>query len=147
MQIKIVSEKIKPEDLYPQTMGSAGIDLFASDLEEPIEILFGTSYKVDTGIRVAIPEGYTGLVIPRSGSGVAGLNLANTVGVIDSDYRGNLYVFLRNNRRYGTVKVEPMQRIAQLVVVPVYFYHGSIRFVDKLNETDRGEGGFGSTGV
>jgi len=100
---------------------------------------------VPTGLAVAIPEGYAGLVLPRSGlAGQRGLTLANSPGLIDSGYRGELTCALVNLDRDEPVKVARGDRVAQLVIVPVA--PAEAVWVDELPTSARGEGGFGSTG-
>ncbi|MBS4786022.1 MAG: dUTP diphosphatase [Clostridiales bacterium] len=126
------------------TDGSAGYDLSA-DLIQPEEIAPGEVRMLRTGVAVALPAGTVGLVFGRSGLGVRhGIVPANAVGVIDADYRGELMVGLRNQ---GSVPymVQPGERIAQLVVVPVLT--PELEPVPDLGETARGENGFGSTGT
>lgn len=122
---------------------AAGYDLFA-DLTESVEIAPHETLLIGTGISVAIPEGYFGGIFARSGLSMKeGLRPANCVGVVDSDYRGEIKVSLHNDSETKRV-VEPLQKIAQLVVVPFL----SVDFVEteELDETLRGDGGFGSTG-
>lgn len=126
------------------TADSAGADLYAAGLDEALPILPGETKVIHTGICVEIPKGYVGLVFARSGMATKrGLAPANKVGVIDSDYRGEIMVALYNHG-CEFEHVEPGERIAQLVVVP--FVHCDFKQVDELSETDRGNGGFGSTG-
>lgn len=125
-----------------QTEGSAGMDVCSNEdvRLEPME-----RKLVSTGIRVAIPPGYEGQVRPRSGLAVKkGLSMVNTPGTIDSDYRGEMKILLIN---FGSEAVELSkgERIAQLVICPVA--RATWREVENLDETDRGEGGFGSTGT
>ena len=102
--------------------------------------------KVKTGIKVAIPEHWVGLIIPRSGMGVKqGLALGNTVGCIDSNYRGELIIPI-TNRSVQMFDIKPMDRVAQLVIVPHYEY-SKLEQVDELDATDRGTNGFGSSGI
>ena len=129
------------------TIGSdlaAGADLYAAT-DYNIEIRPGQLVKIDTGLSVAIPAGYFGAIFARSGLATKqGLRPANCVGVIDADYRGPVIVALYNDS--DEVQVVPAKsRIAQLVILQ----HEKIDFVEKdeLSETNRGEGGFGSTGV
>lgn len=137
--------KLHPKALLP-TYGScyaAGADLYAC-LEEPLVVLPGESAWVYTGIALEIPQGYAGLIYARSGLACKrGLAPANKVGVIDSDYRGPIVVVLHNHGN------EPQtichgERVAQLLVTPVL----TPQFceVDELPESQRGDGGFGSTG-
>ena len=122
---------------------AAGYDLCA-DIKEPLSIAPGETVKVETGLAFAIPEGYFGGIFARSGlSTKKGLRPANCTGVIDSDYRGPIIVALHNESGEARV-VEPGERIAQLIVLPYL----AVEFdeVAELDETERGEGGFGSTG-
>lgn len=122
---------------------AAGADLYALT-DGPVAIAPGESAKLRTGLAVAIPQGYVGLVFARSGLACkGGLAPANKVGVIDADYRGELMVFLHNHGGETQV-VEDGDRIAQLMIVPYL----TARFApaEELDGTERGEGGFGSTG-
>ena len=122
---------------------AAGYDLFAN-ISENVEILAHETKLIGTGISCAIPAGYFGGIFARSGLSLKeGLRPANCVGVIDADYRGEIKVSLHNDSEVKRV-VEPNQKIAQLVVVP--FLSVEFNEVDELDDTDRGEGGFGSTG-
>lgn len=121
-----------------KTTGAAGFDLTAVSLK-----VTETTIKYETGIAVEIPPGYVGLAFPRSSVCKTGLSLANSVGVIDSDYRGSIsFVFYK-----GAEFIEPYSygdRIGQLLIVPI----PAVEFVevDELSETERGAGGYGSTG-
>lgn len=122
---------------------AAGADLYAC-IPDSVTIHPGDSAWIKTGIAIELPKGFAGLVFARSSMGAKrGLAPANKVGVIDSDYRGEIQVVLHN---HSTVvqKVEPNERIAQLVIVPVYA--PLFEVVDELSETLRDSGGFGSTG-
>jgi dUTP pyrophosphatase len=124
-----------------QTAGSAGMDLRA---DEPVELAPGERRLVPTGIAVAIPPGYEGQVRPRSGLALRhGVGMVNAPGTVDSDYRGEVGVILVN---WGqeTVRITRGERIAQLVVAPVT--RAVLREVTELPQSDRGGGGFGSTG-
>ena len=126
-----------------QTSGSCGIDLYCSNNEEII-IEPGEMKKINTGLRIEIPYGFFGAIYPRSSTGVKKqLMLANTVGVIDSDYRGEIMIFMYNYGNYAQA-ITKGDRLAQLVIQP--YERCEIEKVDKLEETDRGESGFGSTG-
>ena len=127
-------------DLERATEGSAGFDLHSTD-EFPIKP--ASVVSVGTGVRVAIPEGHVGLLFVRSSLGARGITLANSVGVIDSDYRGEIRVLLANISN-SWKKVQEGERIAQLVVVP---FVADAQRVETLDDTVRGDGGFGSTGV
>jgi len=124
-----------------QTAGAAGLDLCCSEdfTLEPME-----RKLVSTGVRIAIPAGYEGQVRPRSGLAIRhGISMVNTPGTIDSDYRGELRLILIN---FGSdaVTFSRGDRIGQLVLCPVS--RAQLKVVDGLDITDRGEGGFGSTG-
>ena len=142
MKIKRLDEKA----IVP-TRGSeyaAGYDLYATFKEEKITIWPHDTIMIDTGWSMEIPEGYFGAIFARSGlAAKQGLRPANCVGVIDSDYRGPVKVALHNDTQEHQI-VHQGDRIAQLVIMP----YKSIEFeeVDELDDTTRGEGGFGSTG-
>jgi dUTP pyrophosphatase len=116
----------------------AGADLFAY---EQHEIYPNEQKLVDTGIAIKIPEGYGGFIFNRSSQGKKGITIPHSVGVIDSDYRGNLKVLLKNIGD-DPYKISVGDRIAQLVIMPVLL----VNFKDIWNDTQRGTGGFGSTG-
>ena len=123
---------------------AAGYDLYAL-LSEPCEILPHTTEMVRTGLAAAIPEGYFGGVFARSGlASKKGLRPANCVGVIDADYRGEILVALHNDTE-ETRTVEDGERVAQLVILP--FLAAEFEETGTLDETERGDGGFGSTGM
>jgi dUTP pyrophosphatase len=120
----------------------AGWDLRSAN--EDFTLKPGAKVEVDTGIKVAVPRGYMGLIVPRSGLGTKfRVGLANTVGIIDSDYRGEVKVFLVNDG-YVDYEIKQYDRIAQLIVVPIELQ--SMRKVGFLTSTGRGDGGFGHTG-
>lgn len=125
------------------TAEAAGADLYAC-LEETLTILPGQTAPVPTGIALEVPGGCAGLIFARSSMGVKrDLAPANKVGVIDSDYRGEIFVMLHNHGKEVRT-VEPGERVAQIVIVPVFT--PGFSQVDSLSDTVRGEGGFGSTG-
>ena len=142
-----VSVKLLDARAKLPTYGSeaaAGADLYAL-LDEPLVIAPGETVLVHTGIAIALPVGTVGLIFARSGLATKrGLAPANKVGVIDADYRGELMVALHN---HGTAAAEvaPLERIAQLAVMP--YYTAEFTLSDDLDATARGEGGFGSTGT
>jgi dUTP pyrophosphatase len=122
--------------------GDAGLDLHAA---EAATLGPGERASVGTGIAVEIPDGHAGLVLPRSGlSARHGIALVNAPGLIDSGYRGELRVLLLNTDRDEPFEIEPGARIAQLVVTPVA--DAEPFEVEELSESDRGGGGFGSSG-
>lgn len=123
---------------------AAGADLYALS-ENPIRIAPQETAIVHTGLAVEIPEGYVGLIFARSGLATKkGLAPANKVGVIDSDYRGELRVALYNHTKYVQT-VEPFERVAQFVIMP--YVAAQFEEAEELSDTVRGEGGFGSTGT
>lgn len=134
------SEKYIP--IY-QTEGSSGVDLYAA-VDGAMVIPKQSCFAVPTGIAVGIPKGYEGQVRPRSGLALKhGLTVLNTPGTIDSDYRGEILVLLWNPTHNDYV-INRGDRIAQLVFVPVC--RANFTVVDSLDLTERGDGGFGSTG-
>jgi dUTP pyrophosphatase len=127
-----------------QTSGAAGADICAC-ITDPLVILPGCRSLIPTGLAFSIPEGYEIQIRPRSGLAVKnGITCLNTPGTIDSDYRGEVKVLLINTG-LDPFTVHPGDRIAQLIVAPVT--QGCFYTVSQLDETARGAGGFGSTGV
>ena len=147
LKIKALSPKIGTAIPFPAraTEGSAGIDL-AACVDEPVTIAPRALVRIPTGIAVALPSpDYVALVFARSGLGIRhGISLSNGVGVIDSDYRGEIQVGL-TNLSHTPYTISPADRIAQLAVVPVVQVNPMP--VENLDETERGSGGFGSTGT
>ena len=122
---------------------AAGADLYAC-MDEAVTIAPGETHFVKTGLAMEVPVGYAGLIYARSGLACKkGLAPANKVGVIDSDYRGEIMVALHNHSN-EPVTVESGERVAQLVITP--YIVAAFNQVEELDETVRGEGGFGSTG-
>ena len=147
LKIKALSPKIGheiPAPFYAST-GAAAMDLHAC-LDEPLAIPAGQRRSVPTGLAIALPSAdYVALVYARSGLGVKhGVAPANCVGVIDSDYRGEIMVGLQNSGKEDYV-IQPADRIAQLMIAPVI--QARLTLVDELDDTQRGAGGFGSTGA
>lgn len=146
LKIKALSPRIGQDVPAPHfaTPGAAAMDLCAC-VDEPVTLRAGQRALIPTGIAVALPDpGYVALVFARSGLGIKkGISLSNGVGVIDSDYRGEIGVGLVNLSDEDYT-VQPGDRIAQLMVVPVV--QPVLTFADELDETERGRGGFGSTG-
>ncbi len=145
--VSLKVKRLHPAALLPiyATTGAAGADLCALPDGDSVTIEPGKTVFVHTGIAVAIPEGYVGLVCARSGMACKrDLAPANKVGVIDSDYRGEIMVALHNHGK-STQTIQPGDRIAQLLILPV----PAIDFLetDSLDDTTRGTGGFGSTGA
>lgn len=126
-----------------QTAASAGLDLSAA-LSQPVVLPPGERRLIPTGLALAIPPGFEGQVRPRSGLALRhGVGMVNSPGTIDADFRGEVGVILVNHGSEPFV-VEPLARIAQLVIAPVA--RAEVALVERLDSTDRGEGGFGSTG-
>ena len=127
------------------TPGSAGLDLRAA-LDAPLVLAPGDSALIPTGLSIHIGDpGLAAMLLPRSGLGHKhGIVLGNLVGLIDSDYQGPLMVSCWNRGR-GAFTVQPMERIAQMVIVPVV--QAAFRVVESFGASQRGEGGFGSTGT
>lgn len=146
LKIKALSPKIGteiPAPFYAST-GAAAMDLHAC-IDAPVIIPAGGRCVIPTGIAIGLPSpNYVALVFARSGLGIKhGIAPANCVGVIDSDYRGEIMVGLQNSSDTDFT-VTPSDRIAQLAIMPVF--QASIQMVDTLDDTGRGTGGFGSTG-
>ena len=140
MKIKLLSDKAMIP--YRGSEEAAGYDLYSID---SVDINPGECKLISTGIAIQLPSGYFGAIFPRSGSAVKrGLRLANCVGVIDSDYRGEVKVPLYNDSQ-EVQPVEQGERIAQLIILP--YATVSFEVVDELSDTIRGNGGFNSTGV
>ena len=143
--IDVVFRKLHADAKVPTygTAYSAGADLYAY-AEAPVVIPPHTTVLIHTGICMAIPEGFGGFVFARSGLATKkGLAPANKVGVIDSDYRGEIMIPLHNSTDTEAV-LEPFDRVAQMVFLP----YAAAAFIEgNLEDTERGEGGFGSTGV
>ncbi|MDF3067945.1 MAG: deoxyuridine 5-triphosphate nucleotidohydrolase [Polyangiaceae bacterium] len=142
LKLRRTGEIVVPLPAY-QTPGSAGLDLCAA-LAEPVHIGPGERRLIPTGLSFELPEGYEAQVRPRSGLALKhGISIVNSPGTIDSDYRGEVGVVLINHGKEPFV-VEPLSRIAQVVVAPVAQVR--IELSDALTETTRGAGGYGSTG-
>ena len=144
LQVKIIDERMRSQLPQYATSGSAGLDLRAC-VDQAIDIAPGQTVLVPTGIAIYINDPqYCAMILPRSGLGHKhGIVLGNLVGLIDSDYQGQLMISTWN-RGASNFKLEPMERLAQLVLVPVLQIEWSI--VDEFESSSRGEGGFGSTG-
>ena len=134
------SSAVVPENAY---QGDAGYDLCAT---EEITLKPFERCLIPTGLAVQIPEGYAGFVLPRSGMALKqGLSLVNTPGLIDSNYRGELKAIAINLDPVNNIQVHVGDRIAQLVIMKVENIH--FHQVDELSDSERGEGGFGSSGI
>ncbi|QBQ96856.1 dUTP diphosphatase [Paraburkholderia pallida] len=144
IDIKILNERMRDQLPHYATPGSAGLDLRAC-LEAPITLEPGETKLVPTGLAIHLADpGYAALILPRSGLGHKhGIVLGNLVGLIDSDYQGELMISTWN-RGHTTFTLNPMERLAQLVIVPVV--QAQFNIVDDFEQSERGAGGFGSTG-
>ena len=140
----ILDQRIKDQLPAYATPGSAGLDLRAC-LDQPIELKPGQTELIPTGMAIHIADNaYAAMILPRSGLGHKhGIVLGHLVGLIDSDYQGQLFVSCWN-RSQTSFTVNPLERIAQLVIVPVHRVDFNI--VESFGTSERGAGGFGSTG-
>jgi dUTP pyrophosphatase len=145
IDVKVLDARMAGQLPAYATPGSAGLDLRAC-LDEPLMLQPGQSQLVPTGLSIHIADpGLAAMILPRSGLGHKhGIVLGNGVGLIDSDYQGPLMVSCWN-RSQTAFTVQPMERIAQLVIVPVV--QAAFRQVDSFEDSARGSGGFGSTGT
>ena len=144
LDVRILDPRIGAMLPHYATAGAAGLDLRAC-IDAPLTLAPGDSQLVPTGIAIHLDDpGYAALVLPRSGLGAKhGIVLGNLVGLIDSDYQGPVMVSVWN-RGQGAFTIQPLDRIAQLVVVPVQQVEFNV--VDEFENSGRGAGGFGSTG-
>lgn len=144
LDVKILDARLHGQLPQYATAGSAGMDLRAM-LEQPLALEPGQAELIPTGLAIHLEDpGYAALILPRSGLGhKQGLVLGNLVGLIDSDYQGQLMVSAWN-RSSQTVQIAPLDRIAQLVIVPVV--QASLNIVQEFVASERGAGGYGSTG-
>jgi len=147
IQLKLIDKRLGNEFPLPEyaTSGSAGMDISAC-LDEPVEIKPGETSLIPTGFAIHIEDtGLAAVLLPRSGLGhKKGIVLGNLVGLIDSDYQGQVYISCWN-RSHEAFTVTPGDRIAQMVFMPVV--QAAFDVVDEFDESHRGEGGFGHTGV
>jgi dUTP pyrophosphatase len=143
MKLKIVNTSDNPLPVY-ETTGSAGMDLRAQ-LQEPVMLKPLQRALIPTGLYIELPDGYEAQVRPRSGLALKkGVTVLNSPGTIDSDYRGEIKVIMINLSNETTV-INTGERIAQMIISK--YEKVQLKEVDELNETERGEGGFGHTGV
>ncbi len=145
MEFEVKVKKLRPSAVIPKiaTDGSAAADLCAA-IDEAVTVLPGQSTIIPIGIAISVPKGYAAFIFARSGLGIKhGIVPRNCVGVIDSDYRGEVCVGLQNHsdKEY---KIEPGDRIAQMAIMPVM--PAVFTETEELSDTERGTGGFGSTG-
>jgi dUTP pyrophosphatase len=144
IDIKILNERMRDQLPHYATPGSAGLDLRAC-IDAPLTLEPGATLLVPTGLAIHVADpGYAALILPRSGLGHKhGIVLGNLVGLIDSDYQGELMISTWN-RGNTTFTLNPLERLAQLVIVPVV--QAQFNIVEDFEASARGEGGFGSTG-
>ncbi len=144
IDLRILDERLRNELPTYATTGSAGLDLRAC-LDAPLTLAPGETSLIPTGLSIHIADpGYAALILPRSGLGHKhGIVLGNLVGLIDSDYQGQLMISTWN-RGKDSFALQPFERIAQLVIVPVMQVEFNV--VDEFSDSTRGTGGFGSTG-
>ncbi len=144
LDVKILDPRMRDQLPAYATAGAAGLDLRAC-IEQTLEIAPGTTHLIPSGLAIHIGDpGYAAIALPRSGLGHKhGIVLGNLVGLIDSDYQGQVFVSLWN-RGQASFTLNPMERIAQLVIVPIL--QVQLNIVDEFTASDRGVGGFGSTG-
>jgi dUTP pyrophosphatase len=144
LEVKILDPRLREQLPHYASAGAAGLDLRAA-LNSPLTLQPGETQLVPTGMAIHIGDpGYAALILPRSGLGHKhGIVLGNLVGLIDSDYQGQLFVSCWN-RGQSAFTLNPMERLAQLVIVPVA--QAEFKIVEEFAESRRGEGGFGSTG-
>lgn len=146
LEQKVNIKKLNPNAKIPAygTEYAAGADMYAC-IEENIVINPGETKFISTGISLEVPVGYAGLIYARSGLACKkGLAPANKVGVVDSDYRGEVVVALHNHSNEPK-EIEPFERVAQLVITP--YLKADFQLQEELEDTDRGANGFGSTGT
>jgi dUTP pyrophosphatase len=144
IDVKILNQQLREQLPAYATPGSAGLDLRAC-IDTPLTLEPGSTYLIPTGLAIHIADpAYAAMILPRSGLGHKhGIVLGNLVGLIDSDYQGELMVSTWN-RGNASFTLNPMERLAQLVIVPVL--QVAFNVVEEFTESERGSGGFGSTG-
>jgi dUTP pyrophosphatase len=144
LEVKILDARMRDQLPHYATTGAAGLDLRAA-IDSPLNLDPGDTQLIPTGMAIHIGDPrYAALILPRSGLGHKhGIVLGNLVGLIDSDYQGQLFISCWN-RGQAAFTLNPMERLAQLIIVPVV--QAEFRIVDEFAESRRGEGGFGSTG-
>ncbi|MEY3899667.1 MAG: hypothetical protein RI962_822 [Pseudomonadota bacterium] len=144
IDVKVLDQRLSEQMPAYATPGSAGLDLRAC-IQAPLTLEPGSTHLIPTGLAIHIADpAYAAMILPRSGMGHKhGIVLGNLVGLIDSDYQGELMVSTWNRGNAAFV-LNPMERLAQLVIVPVL--QVAFNIVDSFTETERGAGGFGSTG-
>ena len=144
LDVKILDSRMREYLPSYATAGSAGLDLRAC-LDEPLRLAPGSSHLIPTGLAIHVADpGYAAMLLPRSGLGHKhGIVLGNLVGLIDSDYQGELKISAWNRGQQEFV-LQPLERLAQMVIVPVL--QVELNVVEEFTSSERGNGGFGSTG-
>jgi dUTP pyrophosphatase len=144
IDVKVLDARLRDSPPHYATPGAAGLDLRAC-LDEPLSIRPGETHLIPSGIAIHLADpGLAAIILPRSGLGHKhGIVLGNLVGLVDSDYRGEIFVSTWN-RGSETFVLNPLDRLAQLIVVPVM--QVAFNIVETFNESERGTSGFGSTG-
>ena len=144
IDVRILDPRLKDNPPHYATPGAAGLDLRAC-VEVPVKLHPGDTQLIPTGIAIHLADpGLAALILPRSGLGHKhGIVLGNLTGLIDSDYQGEIFVSIWNRGR-ETFTINPLDRLAQMIVVPVL--QVAFNIVDEFEESHRGDGGFGSTG-
>ncbi|KAF8818675.1 dUTP diphosphatase [Rickettsia endosymbiont of Cardiosporidium cionae] len=144
LNIQILEKASEFEIPKYATEGSAGLDLYAA-IDKNIVMLPGTIESIDTGIILEIPKGFEGQIRPKSGLAIKhGITVLNSPGTIDSDYRGEIKILLINHNKYNKFIITRGMKIAQLVITK--YYRADIVVSENLSNSNRGKGGFGSTG-
>lgn len=141
MKVKLLTPTAQAPER--KSLQAGGYDLFA-DNEKAIHVVSGSPKSISTGIAVQIPKGFVGFIKPRSGLAFA-KGIDHLAGVIDADYTGEIKLLLTSHSAYGELRVERGDRVAQLVIVPCY--GDAIELVSELSNTERGDNGFGHSGI
>ena len=145
LEVRLERSELEPTRANPT---DAGLDLRA---KQDYTLPLSQRVLVDTGVQVKIPQGYVGLLVPRSSLSKQGIEMVNSIGIIDSDYRGNILAALmfKGNAPEMSATINALDRIVQLVIVPCALPQPLVRYVDDetWQDTSRGTGGFGSTGT
>lgn len=131
------------------TLGSAGFDFFIPEDQKPFELYPGRSINIPSGIKMVIPHGYVGIFFNKSGVGVKGVQVGACV--VDSDYRGEVHLNVHNMTIDSIIHFDPGQKLVQMLIMPLYEYGmteiGTDEYKADYDNTERGSGGFGSTGI
>ena len=134
MQIQIIDPRLNKDSFKPTTKGSASIDLYAS-IQSPLLLIPGQLQIIPTGIRIAIPQYWVVVITPKSSRGSEGLVLGNLTSIIDSDYRGEIYLQMWNRSNNNAISIIPLERIAQMIIAPHYEHCCIDISTDDLSQT------------